>query len=97
MYNQIMIISYDPNKNQRNIEQRELDFDRVSDLNWDDAWIYEDERSEYNEVRYIAYSMLYQRLHFVCFTETGDGIRVISFRKANSREVKRYEQQILNR
>ena len=40
--------------------------------------------------------MLDGRLHFVCFTETEKGIRVISFRKANKREVKRYEQQALN-
>lgn len=92
-----MSISYDPNKNERNIEQRNLSFDRVPDLDWDNAWIYEDERNEYNEVRYTAYSMLDARLHFVCFTETKEGIRVISFRKANSREVKRYEQQIINK
>jgi len=92
-----MSVSYDPSKNQHNIEQRSLDFDRVSDLDWDNAWIYEDERNEYGEVRYIAYGMLGGRLHFVCFIETDDGIRVISFRKANSREVKRYEQQTLNR
>ena len=30
------------------------------------------------------------RLHVLCFTEIPDGIRVISFRKANAREVKRY-------
>jgi len=36
-------------------------------------------------------------LHVACFTETKDGIRVISFRKANNREVKRYEQETLNR
>ena len=83
-----MSISYDPNKNKRNIELRNLDFDRVSDLDWDNAWIFEDERNEYNEIRFIAYSMLDERLHFVCFAETKDGIRVISFRKANSREVK---------
>jgi len=92
-----MTISYDPNKNQSNIEQRGLNFDRVSDLEWDNAWVYEDQRNEYDEVRYIAYSMLDERLHFVCFTETGNGIRVISFRKANRREVKRYEQEIPNR
>ncbi len=87
----------DSDKNQRNIERRDLSFDRVADLDWDNAWIYEDERHEYNEIRFIAYSMLDKRLHFVCFTETKDGIRVISFRKANSREVKRYEQEALNR
>ena len=92
-----MSVSYDSNKNKRNIKQRGLSFDRVADLDWDNAWIYEDDRNEYNEIRFIAYSMLDKRLHFVCFTETKDGIRVISFRKANSREVKRYEQEALNR
>ena len=90
-------VSYDSNKNKRNIEQRGLSFERVADLDWDNAWIYQDERAEYNEVRFIAYSMLDKRLHFVCFTETKDGIRVISFRKANHREVKRYEQETINR
>jgi len=92
-----MSFSYDPNKNKRNIELRDLNFDRVADLDWKNAWIYEDKRNEYNEIRFIAYSMLDKRLHFVCFTETKDGIRIISFRKANNREVKRYEQEALNR
>ena len=92
-----MSVSYDSNKNKRNIEHRGLSFDRVADLDWDNVWLYQDERNEYNEIRFIAYSMLEKRLHFVCFTETEDGIRVISFRKANSREVKRYEHEALNR
>lgn len=33
------------------------------------------------------------RVHSLVFVETGNGIRVISFRKANKREVKRYEQE----
>jgi len=92
-----MSVSYDSNKNKHNIEHRDLSFDRVADLDWDNAWVYQDERNEYNEICFIAYSMLDKRLHFVCFTETEDGIRVISFRKANSREAKRYEQEALNR
>lgn len=41
-------------------------------------------------MRYVALGMLGERLHVLCFTEITDGIRVISFRKANSREVARY-------
>ena len=91
-----MSLSYDADKNQSNIEKHGLSFERASDLDWDNAWIYEDERSEYNEVRYIAYSTLDDRLHFICFKETENGIRIISFRKANNREVKRYEQEAFN-
>jgi len=32
------------------------------------------------------------RLHVLCFTPVVNGIRVISFRKANKREIKDYEQ-----
>ena len=88
-----MFITYDLDKNQRNIKDRDLSFDQASELDWDNAWIYEDDRNNYEEVRYAAYSMLGKRLHFICFSETEEGIRVISFRKANRREVKRYERQ----
>lgn len=49
-----------------------------------------DDRHEYGEVRYVALGYLENRLHVLCFTEASDGIRVISFRRANDREVKRY-------
>ena len=91
-----MFITYDPNKNKHNIKQRRLSFERVAELDWDNAWINVDERMDYGEVRYIAYGLLEKRLHFVCFSETEEGIRVISFRTANSREVKRYEQQTID-
>ena len=92
-----MFITYDPNKNRHNIKHRKLSFERVAELDWDNVWIREDERIDYGEVRYTAYGMLEKRLHFVCFSETEKGIRVISFRKANRREVKSYEQQIIDR
>ena len=38
----------------------------------------------------MALGQLTGRLHVLCFTEAEDGIRVISFRKANTREVARY-------
>ena len=49
-----------------------------------------DARLPYRETRYLALEFLHRRLHVLCFTEISDGIRVISFRKANDREVKRY-------
>jgi uncharacterized protein len=39
---------------------------------------------------YVALGFQHGRLHVLCFAEELDGIRVISFRKANSREVSRY-------
>jgi uncharacterized DUF497 family protein len=47
-------------------------------------------KRDYGETRFVAVGLLAERLHVVCFTEEPDGIRVISFRKANAREVKRH-------
>ena len=88
-----MFITYDPLKNARNIRERGLSFEDVVDLNWESAFVFEDRRFDYGESRMVAIAFLDDRLHVVCFTETDDGIRVISFRKANRKEVSAYEQK----
>jgi uncharacterized DUF497 family protein len=85
-------ISYDPEKNARNVAKRSLSFERAADLEWETASIMEDARQSYPERRFVATGYLDGRLHVLCFTPTGDGIRIISFRKANKREAKRYEE-----
>lgn len=85
-----MRISYDPAKNERNIRNRGLSFDAAAEFDFGGAPYAVDERQDYGETRYIAIGMLGVRLHVLCFAETADGIRVISFRKANAREVRRY-------
>lgn len=87
-----MKLEYDPNKNQWNIKNRGLCFDRAADLDWASAQIIEDVRNDYPERRFVVAAFLETRLHILCFTPIEGGIRVISFRKANKREVKRYEQ-----
>lgn len=87
-------ITYDPAKNARNIAERGISFDRATDFRWDDAVIDEDIRHSYPERRYVAVGFLDDRLHVLCFAETVGGIRVISFRKANKREVRDYGKTI---
>lgn len=86
-----MDISYDTAKNAHNIEARGLAFARAAEFDFDTALIWVDTRKAYPEVRFSALGQLDNRLHSLVFTETERGIRVISFRKANKREVKRYE------
>lgn len=45
----------------------------------------------YPEPRYFSFGMIGKRLHYLCFTPVTGGIRVISFRKANKREIAKYE------
>ena len=91
MYVQCAVrIAYDPAKNEWNIRKRGLTFDSAAEFDFEGAFYAVDERHDYGETRYVAIGMLGARLHVLCFTEIPDGIRVISFRKANAREVKRY-------
>jgi uncharacterized DUF497 family protein len=87
-----MHIEFDVNKNDTNIRERGLSLERASDFDFDSAIIKRDSRKPYTEVRYVAVGFLDARLHVLCFTPIEVGIRVISFRKANTREVKHYEQ-----
>lgn len=85
-----MIIEFDPRKDARNILERGLSFERVAEVDLTSAVILQDRRKDYGETRYIALCYLDRRLHILCFSEIRDGIRVISFRKANKREATRH-------
>jgi uncharacterized protein len=50
-----------------------------------------DERWDYGEDRFSLTGRLDDRVFIVAFTYRGESIRLISARKANSREVKSYE------
>ena len=86
-----MRIEFDPAKNLRNASERGLGLERAADFDFGTALVWQDTRKSYPEVRYVALGFLDARLHVLCFTTVADGIRVISFRKANQREVKNYE------
>ena len=85
-----MKVDFDSIKNERNIRERQLSFERVAEVDFNTALMFPHTRNAYGETRYIALCYLDHRLHVLCFTETQKGIRVISFRKANTREANRY-------
>jgi uncharacterized DUF497 family protein len=87
-----MEITYDWVKNTQNILDRNLSFDQAVDFDFETASFTIDRRKNYGEVRWCAIGYLGNRLHALVFTETPKGIRVISFRKANKREIAIYEQ-----
>jgi uncharacterized DUF497 family protein len=87
-----MEIEFDPEKSAKNVELRGLSFDLVADFDFDSALVARDTREDYGEDRFIALGLIGDRLHVVAYTMRGDRLRVISFCKANAREVERYEQ-----
>ncbi len=89
-----MKIDFDPVKNAKNIRERGLSFERVAEFDFISATYLIDNRHDYGEIRQIAIGYLNERLHFLCFVPIPDGIRVVSFRKANSREAKKHDKPI---
>lgn len=85
-----MDIDFDPNKSAANEASRGLPFSMVADFDFSTALVALDVRRDYGEARYVALGYIGARLFVVVFTETATGVRVISFRKANDREAKRY-------
>jgi len=81
-------ITYDPAKNARNISARGLSFDQAADFDFSTATFHTEVRN--GETRRIAVGYLDKRLHLLCYIPKPDGIRVVSFRKTNKREAKRY-------
>jgi uncharacterized DUF497 family protein len=81
-------ITFDAAKNERNIRERGLPFERAVDFEFDTAVTVPEQRK--GETRLVAVGYLDCRLHVLCYLDTEDGIRVISFRKANAREAKKY-------
>lgn len=85
-----MKIEFDPDKNQRNIKERQIPFELVEEFEWETALIREDKREDYSETRFCALGYIGIRMYHLVFTLRNDRIRVISLRKANRREVNRY-------
>ncbi len=87
-----MKIEWDPAKRDRTLQERGLDFASVSEAEWDEALTAEDTREDYAERRFVSIVPIDGRLCVVAWCVRGDALRVISLRKANERERKRYEQ-----
>lgn len=64
----------------------------ASELDWDAALLWIDERRDYGEVRILALAPRSVILYYVAFVDRGNVRRVISLRRANRREVRRYVQ-----
>jgi uncharacterized DUF497 family protein len=88
-----MNISFDSAKSEKNLLTRGISFELAAEFEWDSALIVEDLRKDYGERRFQALGLIGNRLHMMVFTRRANKAHVISLRKANKREVKRYEAQ----
>ena len=84
-----MKIEFDAAKNEHNIRERGLSFELAAEFDWENALVVPSDRK--GETRYFALGLIGSRLHALAFTKRGQNLRVISLRRANEKEVKRYE------
>lgn len=87
------MITWDETKRRRNIRQHGLDFagcEAMFDgpvVSWDDA------REAYGEQRFNALGFLGGVVVHMTYTERGDDLHVISLRKAEKHEIRRFAQE----
>ena len=82
---------WDEDKRQETLTQRGLDFALVTRIDWGTATYRRQQRG--GETRYASLAMLDGRLHHLVWTRRDLYTRTISLRKANDREIARYERQ----
>ena len=86
-----MEFEWDEAKRAANRRKHGLDF--ADALEFEGATAAPDLRFDYGEKRMIAVGEFRGRLHVAIYVERGGQKRLISFRLANAREVRRHEEQ----
>ena len=85
---------WDEIKRQANFANHGVNFRDVVHLIWDQALTID--QVHQTELRHLSYAPIDDRLYAIVWTQREAAIRVISFRKANAREVAKYEKTIQN-
>ena len=85
-----MRYQYDPKKLAINVAQHRVWFHEAEEFEWETAVIEVNTRKFYGETRFVAKGYIGSRLYVMIFTLRDTAIRLISLRKANTREMKRY-------
>ena len=85
-----MRFTHDPRKLASNVAQHGVGFESAQGFEWETAVILVDARQRYGETRFAASGLMGSRLYVMVFTLREISVRIISLRKANTKEVQRY-------
>jgi uncharacterized DUF497 family protein len=89
-----MEIEFDEVKNAKNVRERGVPFALALQLFDLLRHEWEDRRKDYGEIRVNALGEIEGRIFFATYTRRGEIVRIISFRKANAREIRLYRAAI---
>ena len=89
-----MNVTFDPVKDAANMAKHGVSLSEAAGFEWDTAIVWPDTRNDYGEARMVALGYIGLRIMAVVFVDRPADKpterRIISLRKANSREVKHY-------
>lgn len=86
-----MRYTFDPAKQASNAAKHGVMFSAADEFEWETAVVLVDSRNQYGESRLTASGLIGDRLYVMVFSLRDTEVRIISLRRANSREVRRYE------
>lgn len=85
-----MQLEFDTEKRDKTLTERGLDFARASEVFLSPCMTIADSRQDYGEPRWNTVGFLDGRMVVLAWTQRGPARRIISMRKANEREQKRF-------
>ena len=85
-----MKIEFDPSKASANGAKHGVSLHEAAEIEWDTLLAKPDIRRDYGETRMIGYAYIGLRLYCVVYVDRDEARRIISLRKANSREIENY-------
>jgi len=89
-----MEVSFDEEKRCRTVAERGLDFADVVKILGGPLLTLADDRFRYPEPRFQTYGLLNERMVMFAWTNTERGIRVISMRRCNEREQRKFANRL---
>jgi len=89
-----MKIGYDPEKRAKTLEDRGIDFLDADQVFAGRNVTATDERKDYGETRCITVGYLGGRVMIVGWVQRGDIRHVFTMRKANDREIRKYQERL---
>jgi len=86
-----MKFTWDIEKEKRNIEKHGLGF-MIAKYLFSDPYRVDniDDRKEYGEERHNLFAKAFDVIFMMCYVLRGDSVRIISLRRANQRERRKY-------
>ena len=89
-----MQIEFDPDKRDKTLAERGLDFAQAGEVFAGVNVTAEDARFDYGEPRFTTVGVLDGRMVILVWTPRGEVRRIISMRKANEREIEKFAQAL---